>query len=49
MTKLTHEERLLLEDELWKLEVVVESPEFLTRDVLKREIKRIKEIKELLK
>ncbi len=38
-----------LETELWQLEVVTDNPEFLTKAELKRELKRIVEIKALLK
>lgn len=45
MTKLTHEERLLLEDELWKLEVIEDEPDFITAE----DKKRLAELRELLK
>jgi len=43
--KITKEEAVLLEDELWKLEVVEDEPDFFTKE----DRKRIKEIRELLK
>ena len=42
---MTNEERILLEDELLKLEVIEDEPDFMTKE----DIKRLKEIRKLLK
>ncbi len=46
--QLTNEEKVLLEDELWQLEVVLDNPEFSTRQELASTKKRIAEIKKIL-